>query len=364
MSRRTARKPMRNPNGFGTVYELPGRRRRPWVALATTGWTTTVAKTGKRAGQEVQKQNRQVVGYFRTKQDALDALVMHRISPVSPKQNMILKELYNEWSAGKYKQLYKSTENNYRAAWKYLQPLERAKVRDIRTGHWQAILDGVKERGLSQSTAQKVRTLMVQLSDHAMTNDIINKNYAKLVDMPRFEKKKKDRFTDLEVKKIADAAAAGVLWADTVLIMIYTGMRISEMLRLTRFEVDLEHQLITGGIKTDAGRDRVVPIHPKIAPYIKKWYDRGGNRLICRDDGSGISADYYRKNYYYGALEAAGVRRLVPHTCRHTFGSMMAEAGVETLYIQQLIGHTDYAFTANEYTHPAIEALKEAINKL
>jgi hypothetical protein len=86
MTREIDRKPMRNPNGFGTVYKLPGRRRRPWVARVTTGWTTAIAKKGKRAGQEVQRQNRQIIGCYATKQEALDALALHRVGqqPLAP----------------------------------------------------------------------------------------------------------------------------------------------------------------------------------------------------------------------------------------------------------------------------------------
>jgi len=350
-NKKTKNKPLRNPNGFGSVYKLSGRRRRPWVAVVTTGWT------------EDGKQIRQIVGYFETKQKGLDALALHRISPVSPKADMTLAEVYEEWSAGKYKNISKSTENNYRAAWKYMQPLMKAKFKEIRTAHWQDIIDTCKEQGLSQSTIQKIRTLAVMLSDHAMKNDITNKNYASLVDMPKFEKVKKERFTDPEIKKL-EKAAEKIPWADTVLILIYTGMRISEMLGLTRFNVDLKNKLITGGIKTDAGKNRVIPIHPKIISHVQRWYDREGEALICDEKGKPLLAKRYREKMYYPALEAAGVRRLTPHACRHTFGSLMAEAGVEPIYIQKLIGHTDYAFTANEYTHPEIEALRKAINKL
>lgn len=357
-------KPLRNPNGFGSVYKLSGRRRRPWVARVTTGWTTVVRKRGKNKGKEMPKQLYQTIGYFETSQEALDALVLHRISPVSPKQNMTLAEVYKEWSEGKYKNISRYTESNYKTAWTYIKPLERSKFRELRTAHWQSIIDRAAEEGKGKSALKKIKTVAMQLNTYAMRNDIVHKNYAEFITIPKFAKKEKDRFSDLEVKKIEDAAAKGVPWVDTVLILIYTGMRISEMLRLTRFSVDLERQLITGGIKTDAGKDRIVPIHPKIATYIKKWYERGGDALICRENGSKMSADYYRKNYYYKALKAAGVRRLVPHACRHTFGSMAAEAGVEPIYIQLMIGHADYAFTANEYTHPAIEALRKAINKL
>lgn len=355
---------MRNPNSHGTVYKLKGRRRNPWIARVTTGWTTTIAKKGKRAGQEVRKQLYQTIGYFETKQEGMDALTMHRISPVSAKTNITLSELYEEWSEGKYKNISKSTENNYRAAWKYLKKLENAKFKEIRSSHWQSIIDTCKEQDLSQSTIEKIRTLAVLLNTYAIKNDIINKNYASMVDMPKFEKAKKERFTDPEVKKIEKAAEKKIPWVDTVLILIYTGMRISELLGLTRFNVDLKRNLITGGIKTDAGKDRIIPIHPKILPYIQKWYDKGGDSLICDDDGKKLTAKKYREDYYYPALEAAKVRKLTPHKCRHTFGSLMAEAGVDTIYIQQIIGHADYAFTANEYTHPEIEALRKAINKL
>lgn len=342
---------MRLPNGHGTVYKLKGRRRRPWIARITIGWSPEG------------KQLYQTIGYFETKNEGLDALALHRVSPVSPKTGITLGELYAEWSAGKYKHITRSTADNYRAAWLYMQRLEKAKVRDIRTDHWQAVIDQCAEKGLSRSTLEKIRTLAVMLNDHAVKNDIVNKNYAKYVELPRAEKAKKDRFTDLEIKQI-EKAASSVPWVNTVLILIYTGMRISEMLSLTRFNINLEMQLIAGGVKTEAGRDRVIPIHPKIQRHIKQWYDRGGDTLICDDQGRRLATKRYREKMYYPALKATGVRKLSPHKCRHTFGSLMAEAGVDTIYIQKLIGHTDYAFTANEYTHPEIEALRKAISKI
>lgn len=73
---------MRNPNGYGSVFRLKGRRRRPWIARVTTGWT------------DEGKQLTQTVGYFATKQEGMDALAIHRISPVSPRTNVTLTELY------------------------------------------------------------------------------------------------------------------------------------------------------------------------------------------------------------------------------------------------------------------------------
>lgn len=345
------RKPLRNPNGYGSVYKLPGRRRRPWIAIVTAGWT------------ENGKQIRQPIGYFETKKEGMDALALHRISPVSPKKELTLEQLYTEWSVVKYKNISKSTENNYRAAWKFIRPLGRAKFKEIRTTHWQAVIDHCKEQDLSQSTIQKVRTLAVQLSDHGLKNDIINKNYAGFIEMPKFERAKKNRFTDLEVLQI-EKNAGTVPWADTILILINTGLRITELLSLTRFNINMEEQLITGGIKTEAGKDRIIPIHPKIAKYVQAWLDRNGDALISDDQGKRLPAKRYREKFYYPALEAIGVRRLTPHACRHTFCSRLADAGADPIHIKNLAGHSQYAFTADEYTHPEIDALRKAIEKI
>ncbi len=357
---------MRNPNGYGTVYKLKGRRRKPWIARITVGWTTTIATKGKNEGKEVAKQNYQTIGFFKTKQEGMDALALHRITPVSPKADITLKEVYEEWSKKKYnrQKISKSTENNYRAAWKYIQKLEKAKFKDLRTNHWQDIIDECEKNGLGSSTIKKIKTVAGMLNEYAMINDIVSKNYAEFIEINRTEKVEKNRFTDLEVKAIENKAGK-VPWADTILIMLYSGMRISEMLGLTKFNIDPEKKLITGGIKTDAGKNRIIPIHPKIFGYVKQWYDKNGEALICDDRSKKLSAKRYREKMYYPALEEIkDVRRLKPHACRHTFCSRLAEADVETVCIQKLAGHADYSFTANEYTHLEIEILKKAINKI
>lgn len=153
-------------------------------------------------------------------------------------------------------------------------------------------------------------------------------------------------------------------WVDTILILIYTGMRISELLGLTRFNVDMNQQLITGGVKTDAGKDRIIPIHPKIEHLVKKWHDKGGNYLICNEKGGKISVSSYREDKYYPALEELGLKRLTPHSCRHTFGTLLSKAGANTKAIQDMIGHSDYALTANVYTHTDLDELRREINKI
>lgn len=340
---------MKLPNGFGTCYKLSGNRRNPYIARTFTGF----AEDGRCLYQ--------TIGYYKTRREGMDALVMHQHNPVTPKANLTLEQLYTEWSLGAYKNITRETADNYRAAWKHLSRFARVKVKEVRTGHFQQVIDDRHKAGMSRSTLEKIRTTAVLLFSYAMENDIVNKNYAKFVRLPRKEKTKTDRFTDLEIKKLF--AHATDEWVSTILILIYTGMRISEMLNLTRFSVNLDAGVLVGGLKTDAGKDRAIPIHPKIIKHVKSWYDKQGDRLICLD-GKRILPDRYRTEFYYPALEVAGVRKLVPHTCRHTFCTILAEMGADTQSIQKLAGHTDYGFTANQYTHPEVETLRTAINKM
>jgi integrase len=340
---------MRLPNGFGSVYKLSGKRRNPYIARITV------------RRDENGKQIYQTIGYFGDKKVALDALTKFRISPVSDKANITLKELYDEWNPTKYEYISKQTSDCYKAAWNNFSKYEKAKFKELRTAHFQSIIDSCHKSGKSRSSLKNIRIVANMLYDYAMQNDIVNKNYAEFIIIPKEEKEEKERFSDLEIKTL-EKYADTVEWIDTVLIMIYSGMRISEMLELTKFNVDLEKQIITGGVKTEAGKNRIIPIHPKIYKYIVKWYNKNGDTLICNEKGKYLSPNAYRNDRYIPSLKKIEVRTLTPHACRHTFASLMAKAGADTLAIQKIIGHSDYSTTANIYTHTDIEELKKAIN--
>ncbi len=342
---------MKLPNGYGTVYKLSGNRRNPWIARMTTGWD-----------EGNNKQLFQTIGYFHEKVDALDALTKYRISPVSDKANITLQALYDEWSIMKYEYISKQTKDCYKAGWKHLSKYGKVKFKELRTAHVQAVIDTCNKSGMSRSSLEKIKVVATMLYGYAMQNDVVNKNYAEFVNLPKYEKEEKESFTDLEVQKLENNE--DIPWVDTILILIYTGMRINEMLGLTRFNIDMENQLIIGGIKTESGKNRIIPIHPKILKHVKKWYDVNGDRLICNENKRRILDNNYRKKMYYPALKALDIRELNPHCCRHTFASLLNKAGVDTIDIQRMMGHSKYSFTADTYTHINIAELKCAISKI
>lgn len=349
---------MKLPNGFGSVYKISTNRRRPWIARKTTGWDIIYDEQGQPCKK---KQLYYTIGYYKTRQEALEALIEYNKKPIGIKRDILLKDLYDEWSKSRYSKIGAKTKESYVIAWNHLKKIEDMMVRDVKKSHLQDIIDRMSEK-LSYSSCHKVKVLAVQLFDFAMADDIIEKNYAKLIEMPEDTSKKREPFTDIEIENIKKLAKTNI-WANTILILIYTGMRIGELLSLTRFNVDIEHMLITGGSKTDAGKDRVIPIHPQIQKHVKAWYDNNTDYLITRN-GKPISVRYYRTYLYYPALEAAGTRKLTPHSTRHTFGTLLDNAGANTKSIQELIGHADYSTTANIYTHPDIQKLKAAIEMI
>lgn len=340
---------MRNPNGYGTVYKLKGNRRRPWIARVTVGWDI-----------EKKRQKQQTLGYFAKREDGLAALAAYHNNP-APKATITLGELYNEWSDQKYSGISKSMENGYRAAWKRLAGQKDTSMRELRTVHLQKVIDECRGLGMSRSSLEKIKTLCIQLCKYAAENDIVTKNYAEFIKLPKTSKAEKVRFTDIEVKKIEES---NIPWADTILILIYTGMRINELLGLTRFSVDLDRNVLVGGLKTDAGKNRVVPIHPKILPLIKKWYNRGGEYLICKNDGSRVSDRWYREKAFRPTLQQIGVRVLNPHACRHTCASLLHAAGVDARTVQEILGHANYSTTADMYTHVDVKKLQDAIQQV
>lgn len=349
----------RSPNGFGTCYRLPGKRSRPWVARVTVGWTTV-----KKNGREVPRQIYKTIGYFAEKKDGLAALGMHQIKPISSKTDITLGELYEEWASVKYEEeISRQTIDNYKSGWKHISKYKNVPFKNLRSSHFQVVINSLRSKGMSKSTLNKIKLVVSMLYDYAIENGVVEQNYGKRLKIKQEGPAEKEIFNDVELKKIEKAAKTDE-WASTILILIYTGLRVSEMLLLTRFSVDFESNTITGGIKTDAGRNRTIPIHPKILKYIKFWHDKNGDTLICHKEGQAIRSRYYREKYYRPTLERLGVRILDPHNCRHTFASLLYKAGVGTLIVQRLLGHAHYSTTADTYTHTDVDDLKSAIEQL
>lgn len=335
-------------NGTGTVFKRKDSKSRPWVAIAPAIYT------------DEGKPKRIVIGHFKTSREAKEALFQYQQNPTE-KFNIIFSEVFTEWSEIAYRNISKQTIDNYNAAYKKLSELYRIRFRDIRTSQMQKIIDD--NASMSQSSLSKIKLLLVQLYKYALENDIVSKNYAEFINLPKAETKSKDSFTDIELAKIEKSVDI-VPFADVILCMCYTGFRINEFLNLTPFSYDSKNNILTGGSKTTAGKNRNVPVHAKILPIVEKWLSKKGKTIFCKEDGTPYTARLFREKCYYPALEKIGVRPLSPHCTRHTCATMLSAAGARPEDIQKILGHTDYDTTANTYIHQSINTLKNAIGLL
>ena len=119
--------------------------------------------------------------------------------------------------------------------------------------------------------------------------------------------------------------AAGTPAAKLTLMLIYTGMRIGEMFSLPLS--GYHETYVIGGEKTEAGRNRIIPIRPEGRAYFAEIAARAdGDLLISGYDGQKV-AENFRKRDYYPMLEQLGIEKKPPHATRHTFASWAVSAG-------------------------------------
>lgn len=336
----------RRANGLGTAYKLTGNRARPWVARFPAG------------RDEFGRRKWITLGYYATKSEAEKALAVNLVQPVSEKHRITFKSLHDEWSEIHYKRVSRQAKYVYTGCYKLLEPLHSRVFCDLRTADFQRIIDGLSK---SRSYKETVKVFMGLLYKYAMENDICHKNYAQFIKIEKAERKEIEIFTDAEIKKLFDNDT--LLGADMTLMLIYSGFRIQEFLNLTVFSVDLENGVITGGLKTDSGKGRIVPIHPKTMKYWKRYVDDASDRLFAVD-GKPLTQGRFRDKIYYPLLERLHIPKKTPHKCRDTFATLLARKGADTLAIQQLMGHTNYAFTANVYTAKDKDYLAQNLNRI
>lgn len=369
------RKSVKRENGTGSVFKRSDLKNRPYVAV-------TPARKGKKS---------EVIGYYASAQEAKDAVEGYRKNPTD-RLNLTLKGLYEEWKPIGLKDKSKQLGDSYNAAFNKLATLHDMKFREIGYGHVQSIIEALqKERPkldkagnpvmkddvpimlapASYSSLHDIKVLAGLLCKYAMKNNIIRNNWAALLDLPKDASGVKDCFNELEQKKIENAAfglngTPKIPFADCILFMCYTGLRITEFCNLNRFAVHRQGVAcaLYGGIKTDAGKNKVVPVHHKIQPILDEWMAKNGQTIFCQDDGTPYTAKYFREKRFYPALKQIGVRILTPHATRRTCATMMSKAGVREEDFIAIMGHTDFKVDIDSYIFQTAEKLRPEIEKM
>ena len=127
-----------------------------------------------------------------------------------------------------------------------------------------------------------------------------------------------------------------------------------------------EGYFITGS-KTDAGKDRVITISPRILPFFEEY---GQGEYLFFPTGK-PNEKKFRSEVFYPALESLGIDALkpdgshlyTPHCCRHTFATLMKNVDAPATDKQKLIGHSKFEMTAH-YTHTDLASLRRITDNI
>lgn len=334
-------------NGQGSVYKLPSGK---WCAEITKGYIPV--ESDKENEQPKKKRLKKRKYGFKTKKDALDYLTKMQSDNMSVKK-IKMSQIYDVWSKTHFTTISKSAQSTYKTAYKKISTLQNNYISDIRLADMQSIVD---ETEGGYYPKRDIKLLLNHLYRYAMIEDYCSKNYAQYIKLPPLEKPKKDAFTAEERKLIWEDYEKGNEFTGYILIMIYTGMRYGEISTILLSNISLDKKYIIGGIKSEAGKNRKIPIKDKILPIVEIFYNKGKVKLLEIPE-----KDFYIK--FKSSLERAAVRQLSPHCCRHTLATMMAEAGVQPAIIKATAGHKNYSTTIG-YTHISLDEQLSAINNI
>ena len=335
-------------NGQGTVYKDKNGK---WIAEYTIGWDE--------GDGTISRKKRRKKG-LATKNEAIAYLPNLKQDLPQQDMNVKFKDLYKKWLDGHTEKVTQSTINCYKSAYKYFSTLYYVEISKIRTEHMQKCID---ECPHGKRTKENMKALGTSLWKYAMQLDIVDRNYAEYIYIKKEEQAEKIAFSKAQLDTMWDNVDR-VPNIKYVLLLCYTGMRLSEMLGAMTDNYHPDEGYFITGIKTDAGKNRIITISPKIKPFFEEF---GQGKHLFTD----LSAKKFRNDLYYPALqaldmdvlEADGSHVYTPHCCRHTFATLMKNVEAPATDKQKLIGHSKFEMTAH-YTHTDLGSLKKITDNL
>ena len=380
LPRRTRRnKRRRLPNGFGRITEIKGQNlRKPFRAMVTVDKDESGRMIGKLLKPDA---------YFATYNEAYEALLAYNRNPYSLDPAITVKELYNKWSDEYFKTLKSnSSVRSITSAWTYCSTLYRMRAMDVRSYHIKGCMeDGTVERKgkiyhTTPNLKERIKSLFNIMLDYAVEHEIVDRNYARVFDISdditdaREEARRAHiAFTTTELTKLWDNLYK-VNWVDVLLIQCYSGWRPQELGLIELKNVDLVNRTFKGGMKTAAGRDRIVPIHSKIYPLVEARYNEAVQLeskylLNCTDTHthrSNLMLTYDK----YSARFKKIVERLElnpehrSHDGRKQFITIAKKYKVDEYAIKYIVGHEVNDITEKVYTERDVNWLKDEIEKI
>ena len=335
-------RPKQRGNGTGTVIKLPNGKYKAVVVLEY--FRKENGKMGRKLATKTCSR----------KSDAVAALPELR-KEKPKKREITLQELYDIYTkTTDYISLSHSQQDKLEYAWKRLKPLVRRTIDSLTVEEMQDVIDSAVQ---TYYPARDMKVMLSHLYELAKKREYVTYNKTENLDLPALKKAKKDSFTEEEISIFWKDYQEGNAFTGYILVLIYTGMRYGELARVKLEDIHPEEQYIRGGIKSAAGRDRIIPLGSKILPVVQALMQGKRKKLLEMNEDNWYKA-------YWDTIDRLKLRRLNPHCCRHTWFTRMAAAGVPPALIAEAGGHADINVAYKNYIHTPTKELIAAAEKI
>ena len=342
-------KRMRLPNGFGQISKLNNKRlRNPYRAMVTVGKTPT----GRPICKLLQPQ-----AYFATYNEAYQALLEYNKNPYDFSKRTTFKEVFDKWFADYSKSKSKSAIRAVNTEIECCREVWNMDLREIKPYHIKSCM----EKTESPKFKKGIRFIFQEILNMGMECGAVETNIARDYKPKISQDGKKSVtphsvFSDDELKELWDNQSDPISRA--ILIQCYTGFRPDELCKLRKADVNFELGYVVGGNKTDAGKNRMVPIVKKIKEIVEEAMKNETEYVIATEYNKPLKYE----NYYAELKKRYPNHK--PHDPRKTFVTLAKKAGVNEYAIKRIVGHAIEDITENIYTERDIKWLCEEASKL
>ena len=307
-----------------------------------------------------------MIGYYATRKEALQALADYNNNPYDINATKVtLEDVYERWSAEHYPTVSQSNVKGCKAVWKLCSKISDMPIINIKLDHLQMIVD---ESGKNAPTLRKLKVVLGLMYRYAVIHEIIpkEKNMVEYLDIKKAGNPNplnREPFSPKEVERIWQVSESNAYYT-VILMLIYSGCRVSELLDLKKEDVFLEDRYFNIISSKTAAGVRSVPIAEKVFPFFQHWYNLNScEYLISTPEGRHFAYRNYYDSYWKPLIQVLQMEHR-PHDTRHTCVSMLTVAGVSDKIIKKIVGHKGQDVTETIYTHFQINQLIEAINKI
>lgn len=332
---------MKAPNGYGGISKQSGRRRKPYVVRLTIGHNEK--------GYPIYK----ILGYFKTRYEANLALADYHKQPYDLDLRTITVNEVFQKAHDRAKNLSQSLLRVHKYTFnKHIAPkIGNIPYIEVKLSAMQNVCDTC-EKPTAKIHTKNVFSFM---DKYAMEHDIITKSYSQFITLEHYETQKpREVFTYEEIATLWELSDE--LTARIILVYLYTGFRKNELAEMTK--ENYRDGYLIGGMKTKAGKNRIVPIHHKIKPIIDEFMESDKDTLLPKTSRKLLEVTI--PNFCLKHLD----KRHILHECRHTFITELNKRHADPICIDRLAGHASGLIGHDIYTHKNLQDLQTAIESI